>query len=202
MPDENKVILSGTGLTKVFGFGRQRTLAVDHVDFNFYEGEVVSIVGESGSGKTTLLEKLIAELKRRGYRLATVKHHAHPGFEIDYPGKDTWRHAQAGSDQVIIAAPDKLASIRRLERELSLDEIAGMITGVDIILTDGFKSAGKPCLEVVRAANGLELVSDAAKLVAIASDTQLALSVPQFELDDAAGMVDWMVEKFRLKNTG
>ena len=81
---------------------------------------ILSIVGKSGSGKTTLLEKLIAELKRRGYRVATIKHHAHPGFEIDQPGKDTWRHAQAGSDHVVIAAPDKIASIRRLERDNQL----------------------------------------------------------------------------------
>ena len=157
---------------------------------------ILSIVGKSGSGKTTLLERLIAELKRRGYRVATIKHHAHPGFEIDQPGKDTWRHAQAGSDHVVIAAPDKIASIRRLERELSLDEIAATITGVDIILTDGFKRAGKPSLEVVRAEQGLELVSDPSKLVAVATDTRLAVSVPQFRLDEAEKVVDWVVGTF------
>ena len=99
---------------------------------------ILSIIGKSGCGKTTLLEKLIAELKRRGYRVATIKHHSHPGFEIDQPGKDTWRHAQAGSDHVIIAAPDKIASIRRLSRPLTLDEIAAEIREVDIILTEGF----------------------------------------------------------------
>lgn len=70
---------------------------------------IICVVGRSKSGKTTLLEKLIPELKRRGYRVATIKHHSHPGFEIDVPGKDTWRHAQAGSDHVIISAPDKVA---------------------------------------------------------------------------------------------
>ena len=157
---------------------------------------ILSIVGKSGSGKTSLLEKLIAELKRRGYRVATIKHHSHPGFEIDYPGKDTWRHAQAGSDLVIIAAPDKIASIRRLERELSLDEIVMAITDVDIILTDGFKRAGKPALEVVRAESGLELVSDPAALVAVATDTQLAVDVLQFGLNDATGVVNWIEKQF------
>lgn len=157
---------------------------------------ILSIVGKSGSGKTTLLEKLIAELKRRGYRVATIKHHAHPGFEIDQPGKDTWRHAQAGSDHVVIAAPDKIASIRRLEHELTLDEIAATIIDVDIILTDGFKRAGKPALEVARAENGMDLVSERDKLVAVATDGQLAVAVPQFGLDDIARIVDWVVMKF------
>ena len=85
---------------------------------------VVTFIGKSGSGKTTLLEKLVTELKNRGYMLATVKHHSHRGFEIDEPGKDSWRFAQAGSDQVVIASPDKIASYRKIERELSLDEIA------------------------------------------------------------------------------
>jgi molybdopterin-guanine dinucleotide biosynthesis protein B len=157
---------------------------------------ILSIVGKSGSGKTTLLEKLVAELKGRGYRVATVKHHAHPGFEIDHPGKDTWRHAQAGSDHVVIAAPDKIASIRRLEHELTLDEIAATITQVDIILTDGFKRGGKPALEVVRAGNGLELIGDPDQLVAIASDTQLSLDIPQFALDNVRGIVDWLERNF------
>ena len=68
---------------------------------------ILSIVGKSKSGKTTLVEKIIAELKRRNYRVATIKHHSHPGFEIDHPGKDSWRHAQAGSDHAVVAAPDK-----------------------------------------------------------------------------------------------
>ena len=151
---------------------------------------ILSVIGKSGSGKTTLLEKLIPELKRRGYHLATVKHHSHPGFEIDQPGKDTWRHARAGSDNVVIAAPDKLACIRSLERELSLDEIATGIKDVDIILTEGYKRAGKPALEVVRKENGLELICDSQQLFAIASDTPLEVGVPCFDLEDIVGIVD------------
>jgi molybdopterin-guanine dinucleotide biosynthesis protein B len=161
---------------------------------------ILSIIGKSGSGKTTLLEKLIAELKRRGYRVATVKHHSHPGFEMDQPGKDTWRHAQAGSDHVIIAAPDKIASIRRLARPLTLDEIAAEIREVDIILTEGFKRGGKPALEVARRENGLDLVGVPPQLMAVATDAPLEArllpEVPQFSLDDAPGIVDWIERTF------
>jgi len=88
---------------------------------------IISIVGKSKSGKTTLLEKIIPELKKRNYRVATIKHHAHRGLEIDQPGKDTWRHAQAGSDHIVIVAPDKVASIRKVESAPTLDEIAAGI---------------------------------------------------------------------------
>jgi molybdopterin-guanine dinucleotide biosynthesis adapter protein len=162
---------------------------------------ILSIIGKSGSGKTVLLEKIIPELKRRGYRVATIKHHSHPGFEIDIPGKDTWRHARAGSDQVIIAGPDRLASIRRLERELSLDEIVETIIApgsppVDLILTEGYKRAGKPALEVIRLENGLELITGVEQLVAIATDTPVAAAVPQFGLEDAAHIVDFIEKRF------
>lgn len=157
---------------------------------------IISIIGKSKSGKTTLLEKLIAELKRRGYRVATIKHHSHPGFDIDKPGKDSWRHAQAGSDHVIVAAPDKLASYRLLERELTLDEVAANVRDVDIILTEGYKRSGKPALEVVRAANSTEILGDKNQRFALAADIPLDLGVPRFELDDAAGIVDLIMDRF------
>ncbi len=157
---------------------------------------VLSFIGKSGVGKTTLLEKVIPELKTYGIRLATIKHHAHPGFDIDQPGKDTWRHAQAGSDLVIISAPDKIASIRKLEHELSLDEIIGNIQDVDIILTEGYKRAGKPSLEIVRAENGRELLSSKEQLQAVAADISLMLDVPLFDLNDAAGIARWIVKDF------
>jgi molybdopterin-guanine dinucleotide biosynthesis protein B len=96
---------------------------------------IVSIVGKSDAGKTTLIEKLIPELKRRGYRVATIKHDAHQ-FDIDHPGKDSYRHFHAGADWTIIGSPAKLALVRRLDREFTLDEIAAQITDVDLILTE------------------------------------------------------------------
>ena len=109
---------------------------------------IICVVGRSAAGKTTLLEKLIPELKSRGYRVGTIKHHAHPGFEIDHPGKDTWRHARAGSDHVVIAALDKIASVRPVDREPTLDEVAATISEVDLILTEGYKRSGEPKIEV------------------------------------------------------
>ena len=163
---------------------------------------IISIIGKSNSGKTTLLEKLIRELKRRGYRVATVKHHSHAGFEVDQPGKDTWRHAQAGSDLVVIAAPDKIAFIRKLGRELSLDEVAADIVDVDIILTEGYKSAGKPSIEVLRKERGMELVGDPGRLIAIACDLPAsefpqAADVPVFDLDDFQAITDFIILKIQ-----
>lgn len=157
---------------------------------------ILSIVGKSKSGKTTLLEKIIGELKKRGYRIATVKHHSHPGFEMDIPGKDTWRHARAGSDHVILAAPDRIASIRSLERELDLDEIIPQIQGVDIIFTEGFKRAGKPAIEVIRKEKGLDFVGQSDHVIAFAADTSLVTSVPQFDLNDAIALADWIEANF------
>ncbi len=156
---------------------------------------IVSIVGKSGAGKTTLLEKMIGELKRRGYRVATVKHDTH-GFEIDQPGKDSWRHAQAGSDSVVISSPNRLALIKRLDKEMALDEIAALLLDVDIILTEGYKRGDKPKIEVSRREKGSELLCTEEELVAIVTDHPFDLNVPQFDLDDTAGIVDLVEESF------
>ncbi|MBI5956955.1 MAG: molybdopterin-guanine dinucleotide biosynthesis protein B [Chloroflexi bacterium] len=156
---------------------------------------IISVVGKSDSGKTTLLEKLIPELKRRGYRVATVKHDIH-GFEIDREGKDTWRHARAGADAVVISSGQKLAVIKRTRRELSLDEIAELLPDVDIILTEGYKRGPKPKIEVSRRTVSPELLCSPEELVAIVTDQSFPIDVPQFALDDAKGLVDLLEERF------
>ncbi len=156
---------------------------------------IISVVGKSGVGKTTFLEKLIAELKRRGHRVATVKHDVH-GFEIDQPGKDSWRLAQAGSDSVVIASPQRLALIKRLDGEMPLGEIAALLTDVDIIVTEGYKRGDAPKIEVSRRERGEELLCTPDELAAIVADQPFDLDVPQFGLDDAAGIVDLLEERF------
>jgi molybdopterin-guanine dinucleotide biosynthesis adapter protein len=159
---------------------------------------VVTVIGKSGNGKTVLMEKVVRELYRRGYRVATIKHHSHKGFNIDVPGKDSWRFAQAGSQHVVIVSPDKLASYRQLEKELNLDAIIPTIDQVDIILVEGFRDSNKPTIEVVRAENSRELVGSSQQRIAVATDIQLDLDVPQYDLNDYLGIVDLIERSFLL----
>lgn len=157
---------------------------------------VISIVGgKSNSGKTTLLEKLIREAKRRGWRVATLKHDVH-GFEMDQPGKDTWRHAQAGADVVAISSPQRIAILESVVDEQSLDEVLARIHGVDVIFTEGYKHGNKPKIEVYRSAVHQELFSKPEELLAIASDISFDNGIPCFGLDDAQGICELIQEKF------
>ena len=163
---------------------------------------VVSFVGKSGVGKTTALELVIRELKRRGHRVGTVKHDAH-GFDMDKPGKDSWRHAEAGSDAVAVSGPHKMALIRRLDEEMALDEIVRLMGDVEIVLTEGYKQGNKPKIEVTRRERGTELLCQAEELVGIMADYPLGVEmpVPLFALDDAAGVVD-LLEQLYLHDVG
>jgi molybdopterin-guanine dinucleotide biosynthesis protein B len=154
---------------------------------------VISIVGRSNCGKTTYLEKLIAEMKRRGYKVATIKHDVH-GFDIDKPGKDTWRHAQAGADVVCISSPWKMAMIKKVEQELLLDEVAGLIDGVDIIFTEGYKRESKRKIEIFRQEACDAPLCLKEELLAVASDMVIYEGVPHFDLEDPAPMADFLAE--------
>lgn len=161
---------------------------------------IISVVGRSDTGKTALLVKLIPELRRRGCKVATIKHNVH-GFDIDTPGKDSWKHAQAGADAVVIASPDRIAIAKHLERELTLDEIASQyLSDVDIVITEGFKKSGKPKIETHRASIGGELLCSKDELVAVVTDTQLELEdVPQFSFLEADKLAELIIEKFLQK---
>lgn len=160
---------------------------------------VISIVGgKSNSGKTTLLEKLIREAKLRGWRVATLKHDVH-GFEMDQPGKDTWRHDQAGADVVAISSPSRIAVLERVPEDQPLDEVLSRIHGVDVIFTEGYKHADKPKIEVFRSAVHQELFSKRDELIAIASDIEFDNGIPCFSLDDAEGLCNLIQELYKIK---
>lgn len=160
---------------------------------------VFSIVAnKSNTGKTTILCKIIEELKNRGYRVATIKHHM-GDFEIDQPEKDTWKHSQAGADTVIISSPVKMAKVEKVQEEYKLDEIISQIQNVDIIITEGYKKENKPKLEVIRKDISENLITKEEELFGIVTDFPLKNEIPQFDFEQVVDIVNLIEEKF-LKN--
>ena len=156
---------------------------------------VVSIVGKSKSGKTTLMEKLVEELKSRDYRVATIKH-APEGMTFDEPGKDSWRHIQAGSEATAIASPDRMVLIRPIARALTLDEIVRFFgEDYDIILAEGFKQGNAPKIEVHRKEVGPPLTT-IKKRIAIVTDEPLETKTRQFSWQDIKGLADLLEAGF------
>ncbi len=158
---------------------------------------IVSIVGKSDSGKTTLIEKIVPGLIRRGYRIITVKHDLH-GFEIDREGKDSWRHKQAGAQGVIISSPRKVALIRDVYRDMSLEELSDAFgADADLILAEGFKKDVQPKIEVFRKEEHAELLcTPEDNLIAIASNRPFDIGVPCLDIDDVKGIVDLIESTF------
>ncbi len=159
-----------------------------------------SIVGRSGAGKTTYLEKLVPALKRRGWRVAVIKHDA-GGFDIDHPGKDTYRHAAAGADVVGISGPGRYAIIDRHDGETPLDELLGRLGPVDLVLTEGFKREGRNRIEVVRGAHAAEPALSAGQLIAVVSDLAVHPELPQFPLDDAEPLAEFISARITRERT-
>ena len=156
---------------------------------------IVSIVGKSKAGKTTLIEKLIGELKSRGYRVATIKH-APRGMSFDELGKDSWRHIQAGSEATAISSQDKIVVIKPAAHALTLEEVVHFLgEDYDLILTEGFKQGSAPKIEVHRRQVGSPF-SGIKKLIAIATDETLETKTRQFSLDDIKGLADFLEEGF------
>ena len=156
---------------------------------------IVSIVGKSKSGKTTLIEKLIRELKSRGYQVATIKHAPH-GMSFDELGKDSWRHIEAGSEATVISSPDMMVLIKPVAHHITLDEIAHFFgEDYDLILTEGFKQGSAPKIEVHRRDVGPPL-SGVKKLIAIATDETLETKTRQFSLEDIEGLADFLERGF------
>lgn len=158
---------------------------------------VISIIGKSKSGKTTLIEKLIPELRRRGFRIGVIKHAFH-AFEIDKKGKDSWRHKAAGAEKVVVSSPRFVTMVKDFEGE-DLDALVNYFSDVDLVITEGFKKEKKPQIEVFRnAQHQSPLPMTNQNLIAMVTDSKLRLNVPTFGLDDITELSD-LIEKTYLQ---
>lgn len=163
--------------------------------------KVIGFAGYSGSGKTHLIERLIPILKRQGLRVSVVKH-AHHRFDIDRPGKDTFRHRAAGAFEVVVASSQRLALMREFERQTELSVhhlIAELYDGVDWVLVEGFKDSDLFKIEVWRAASDKPArYPDDEFIVAIATDSAAALPQPTLrpvlDLNDAEALARWLTD--------
>ena len=163
--------------------------------------KVFGIAGWSGSGKTTLLEKLIPQFTARRLKVAVIKH-AHHGFDIDRPGKDSYRHREAGASEVLLSCNDRWALMheRRDRSDVTLDELLARLAPCDLVLVEGFKQEPIPKLEVYRPENGKPpLFPERSDIVAVASNVALATSLPRLALDDVAAIADFVMNTLQLQ---
>lgn len=151
---------------------------------------VYSIVAYSGTGKTTFLERLIPALKRRGLRVAVFKHDAHD-FEMDREGKDSYRLTAAGADMTLLASPHKAVVMEN--RPVDPQRLLEQVHDVDLILTEGFKFGAWKKILLVRRASGKPPALDPETCFAVVSDVRLDTAAPQFSIEDAEGLADFLL---------
>jgi molybdopterin-guanine dinucleotide biosynthesis protein B len=157
--------------------------------------KVFGFAGWSGSGKTTLIEKLIPLFVARGLKVSLVKH-AHHSFDVDQPGKDSYRHRHAGASEVLVSSSRRWALVHELrgEPEPSLEEHLRRLSPCDLLLVEGFKREPIPKLEVHRAATGEPLLHPHDEhIVAIAADRRVQTRLPQFHLDDVQAIAQFVL---------
>ncbi len=148
--------------------------------------KVIGFAGWSGAGKTTLLTRLIPHLIAKGLRVSTLKH-AHHAFDVDVPGKDSWRHREAGAAEVLVSSGKRWALMHELRGadEPKLPELLARMSPVDLVIVEGFKRELHPKIEVYRAANGKPpLFPDDSHIVGVATDTAFETRLPMAQLDD------------------
>lgn len=156
--------------------------------------KIFGFAGWSGSGKTTLIERVVPLLTARGLTVSLIKR-AHHAFEIDAPGKDSYRHRQAGCSEVMLSSSARWALMHELRgaAEQTLDELVARMSPCDLLIVEGFKRHPLPKIEVFRAANGkLPLHPHDPHVVAIATDMRFESPLPQFALDDVARIADFV----------
>jgi molybdopterin-guanine dinucleotide biosynthesis adapter protein len=162
--------------------------------------KIFGFAGWSGSGKTTLIEKLIPLFVERKLKVSLIKH-AHHSFDVDQPGKDSYRHRHAGCTEVLVSSSRRWALMHELRGvpEPAFDDLVGNIAPCDLLLVEGFKREKLPKLEVYRAVTGEPLLHPQdADIVGVATDRKLETRLPQFDLDDAKGIATFIVRHLGL----
>jgi len=164
---------------------------------------VVSIVGRKNSGKTTLIEGIVPELTKRGFRIGIIKHKIHEirMEDIDRKGKDTYRYQTCGAEVVVLAGPNKLMLNKTISKPWLIDQIIRFyMDGLDLVLTEGYKSEDKPKIEVFRqeigGEEGLLCSQEKDNLVAVVSDRRFNLALPCFGLNDYGLIADFLEKRF------
>jgi molybdopterin-guanine dinucleotide biosynthesis adapter protein len=161
---------------------------------------IYGVVGYKNAGKTGLMERLVTEITQRGVSVSTLKH-AHHSFDVDQPGKDSFRHRQAGAQQVLLASRDRWALMTELRgtQEPALGDLLAQLAPVDLVLVEGYKRDAHPKIEAFRAATGNPLIApDDPTVRAVASDTALTLDRPVFDLNDTRAIADFILSEVGL----
>jgi molybdopterin-guanine dinucleotide biosynthesis adapter protein len=160
--------------------------------------KIFGLVGRSGSGKTSLMVRLLPELRSRGLSVSTIKH-AHHGFDLDHPGKDSFRHREAGAKEVMLVADARWALMHEIgdAPEPPLEDLVRRMAPVDFVLIEGFHTHGHPMIEVYRPSEGHALLwNEGSNIVAVASDEPLpAVTVPVLDLNDAQAIATLALAK-------
>lgn len=162
--------------------------------------KLYGIVGWKNAGKTGLMERLVTQITARGISVSTVKH-AHHSFDVDHPGKDSFRHRAAGAREVLLASKNRFALMHELRDapEPTLSELLTRLSPVDLVLIEGYKRDGHPKVEAHRAETGNPLIApNDATIKAIASDTPLDTNCPVFDLNDTAAIADFILSEVGL----
>ncbi|UCD66104.1 MAG: molybdopterin-guanine dinucleotide biosynthesis protein B [Deltaproteobacteria bacterium] len=157
---------------------------------------VLAIIGKPNCGKTTLLEKLIPALCDRGLSIGTIKHH-HGDIEMDIPGKDTWRHKQAGARTVLLSSPTGIGLIQDVEEDSSIEDLVSQyFKNHDLVIAEGYKWSTLPKIEVFRSAVYDEPMNDPGNtLIAMVSDVDARQGLPHFGFDEIEPLTDFILEQ-------
>lgn len=162
--------------------------------------KIYGVTGWKNNGKTGLMERLVTEITGRGFTVSTVKH-AHHRFDVDHPGKDSWRHREAGASEVLLASGARVAVMQELRGapEPPLGALLERLSPVDLVLVEGYKRDGHAKVEAHRAATGQALIATHDPTIrAVASDVPVEIDRPVFDLDDTAAIADFILAEVGL----